>query len=77
MSISFFLLALLSCKPRCLTMLLQPMSLAVLDSGGGYTLFVPDQDSWREQWDGVRLNPDAATELYGAHQAFPMAEVGC
>ncbi|GAB4823335.1 hypothetical protein N2152v2_010381 [Parachlorella kessleri] len=58
-----------------LTGIQQPMSLAVLDAGGGYTLFVPDQDSWREQWDGVRLNPDAATELYGAHQAFPMAEM--
>lgn len=58
-----------------LTGIQQPTSLAVLQSTGEFTLFAPDHDAWREQWDGVRFDVDAATELFGAQNAYPMSEV--
>jgi Xaa-Pro aminopeptidase len=36
---------------------------------------VRDRDASREAWDGSRAGPDGATSLYGADDAFPIADV--
>lgn len=40
-----------------------------------YTLFVPPATPERDVWDGARLNAEAAVDLFGADDAFPMSEV--
>jgi hypothetical protein len=60
-----------------LTGVAQPYAVAVLDANRQYSLFVADPDAWREQWDGQRLSPEAALEVFGADQAFPLSMVRC
>ena len=59
-----------------LTGITQPAALAVLDSSARFTLFVPDHDAWREQWDGAGLGSQAATDVFGADDTALMSQVG-
>ena len=38
-------------------------------------LFVRDRDASREVWDGARAGPEGATRVYGADDAFPIADI--
>lgn len=58
-----------------LTGVTQPYALAAIDSSQRYALFVPDRDSWREQWDGARLGVEAAEAVFGADEALPLSQV--
>lgn len=58
-----------------LTGIAQPCALAVVDSNRHYRLFVSDPDAWREQWDGVRLGAEAAAEVFGADEAYPLSQM--
>lgn len=56
----------------------EPEAVAVLMPGreqAEYILFVRDRDPARETWDGRRAGPDGATQDYGAHDAFPIADM--
>lgn len=39
------------------------------------TTFVPNLDTWVEQWDGARLSPEASCEFFGAAEAYPISEM--
>lgn len=58
-----------------LTGITQPYAVAVLDSSRRYTLFVADEDAWREQWDGARMSAEAAAEVFGADEAYRMSQM--
>ncbi|KAL4459002.1 hypothetical protein ABPG75_013867 [Micractinium tetrahymenae] len=58
-----------------LTGITQPYALAVVDSSQRYSLFVPDPDAWREQWDGARLGAEAAEAVFGADEALPLSKM--
>lgn len=58
-----------------LTGISQPHVVAAVDASRRFTLFVADVDDYREQWDGARLGPQAATELFGAHEAYPLSQL--
>jgi Xaa-Pro aminopeptidase len=54
----------------------EPESVLVLDAlERKTTLFVRPRDPDREVWDGPRAGVDGARERYGAHEAFPIAEL--
>ncbi len=56
----------------------EPEAVAVLIPGreqAEYVLFVRDRDPARETWDGRRAGPAGATRVYGAHDAFPFADM--
>jgi Xaa-Pro aminopeptidase len=56
----------------------EPEAVAVLVPGrpqAEYVLFVRERDADRESWDGPRAGTDGATELYGADDAFPIADI--
>jgi Xaa-Pro aminopeptidase len=56
----------------------EPEAVAVLIPGreqAEYVLFVRDRDPARETWDGRRAGPAGATRIYGAHDAFPFADM--
>jgi Xaa-Pro aminopeptidase len=54
----------------------EPESVLVLDAvERKATLFVRPRDPDREVWDGPRAGVDGAKERYGAHEAFPIAEL--
>ena len=40
-----------------------------------FTLFTPPREPERELWDGTRLRPEAAAEVFGADEAYPSTEV--
>ncbi|KAK9811610.1 hypothetical protein WJX72_006911 [[Myrmecia] bisecta] len=55
---------------------IQQQAVAVIESaasGGVYTLFVPQSE--KAQWDGARMNCDAAVDVFGADDAYPMTEL--
>jgi Xaa-Pro aminopeptidase len=60
-----------------LTGITTPMSVAIIHGGGtGHmTTFVPNLDTWVEQWDGARLSPEASCEYFGADEAYPISEM--
>ena len=55
----------------------EPDSVLVLQSTGGprFTLFVRPRDPERETWDGPRAGVDGAVGIFGADQAFSVAEL--
>jgi Xaa-Pro aminopeptidase len=56
----------------------EPEAVAVLIPGrpqGEFLLFCRERNPEREQWDGPRAGPDGAVELYGADDAFPIADL--
>ena len=56
----------------------EPDAVAVLCPGrqqGEYLLFVRERDAVRESWDGARAGTEGAVELYGADDAFPIADI--
>jgi Xaa-Pro aminopeptidase len=56
----------------------EPDAVAVLCPGrpqGEYLLFVRERDPLRESWDGARAGTEGAVELYGADDAFPIADI--
>lgn len=62
---------------RYLTGVLQKSVVAVVESssrGGGFTLFVPDEDIRREAWEAAPISCRAAVELFGADNAHPMSQ---
>lgn len=59
-----------------LTGLAQSSCLAAITSDARLTLFIPDADAWRETWDGARVGPDAAADLFGADDVLTMGEAG-
>jgi len=60
-----------------LTGITTPMSVAVVQGGGtGHmTTFVPNLDTWVEQWDGARLSPEASCDYFGSEGAYPRSEM--
>lgn len=58
-----------------LTGIIQPGPVGTIRSDGRYTLFFPDNDAWRETWDGARLQEEAALEFFGADEAYPLSEM--
>ena len=42
---------------------------------GEFILFCRERDRAREIWDGYRAGPEGARELYGADDAFPIADI--
>ena len=42
---------------------------------GQFILFCRERDRAREIWDGYRAGPEGARELYGADDAFPIADI--
>jgi Xaa-Pro aminopeptidase len=56
----------------------EPDAVAVLCPGrpqGEYLLFVRERDAIRESWDGARAGTEGAVEIYGADDAFPIADI--
>jgi Xaa-Pro aminopeptidase len=54
----------------------EPDAVLVLDAPARKaTYFVRPRDREREVWDGRRAGVDGVKELYGAHEAFPIAEL--
>src|SRR6187402_1575385 len=55
----------------------EPESVLVLHSGSEQpcTLFVRARDPEREVWDGARAGVEGAVSVFGADQAFPIAEL--
>jgi Xaa-Pro aminopeptidase len=56
----------------------EPGALAVIGSRDGaphLTLFTRPRDPERETWDGPRLGPERARELFGADDAYPIHEL--
>ena len=56
----------------------EPDAVAVLCPGrpqGEYLLFVRERDPLRESWDGARAGTEGAVEIYGADDAFPIADI--
>jgi Xaa-Pro aminopeptidase len=56
----------------------EPDAVAVVCPGrpqGEYLLFVRERDALRESWDGVRAGTEGAVEIYGADDAFPIADI--
>jgi Xaa-Pro aminopeptidase len=56
----------------------EPDAVAVLCPGrpqGEYLLFVRERDPLRESWDGARAGTEGAVQLYGADDAFPIADI--
>ncbi len=56
----------------------EPEAVAVLAPGrpqGEYILFCRERDAVKEMWEGMRAGPAGAIELYGADDAFPIADV--
>jgi Xaa-Pro aminopeptidase len=41
----------------------------------GYVLFVPPKDPDAERWSGPRPGPEAAKELFGADEVYPLSEL--
>ncbi len=63
-----------------LTGISQSGALAAITAGSGgsaphFTLFTPSIEPERERWDGARLRPEAAAEVFGADEAYPTTEV--
>ena len=44
-------------------------------AGLGFTLFTPPSLPERDRWDGARMRPEAAAEVFGADEAYPSTEV--
>ena len=40
-----------------------------------FTLFTPPSLAERDRWDGARMRPEAAAEIFGADDAYPCTEV--
>ena len=40
-----------------------------------FTLFTPPSLPERDRWDGARMRPEAAAEVFGADEAYPSTEV--
>ncbi|NOU31367.1 MAG: M24 family metallopeptidase [Polyangiaceae bacterium] len=54
----------------------EPASVAILDGKSReLTMFVRPRDPEREVWDGPRAGVDGAKATFGAHHAFPIAEL--
>ncbi len=56
----------------------EPEAVAVLVPGraaGEFLLFCRERDRDKERWDGSRMGPDGAIELYGADDAFPIDDI--
>ncbi len=56
----------------------EPEAVAVLVPGrpqAEYILFVRERDPTRESWDGRRAGPAGAARIYGADDAFPVADI--
>jgi Xaa-Pro aminopeptidase len=56
----------------------EPEAVAVLLPGRAqaeYILFVRERDATRETWDGRRAGPAGAARDFGAHDAFPIADI--
>lgn len=56
----------------------EPDAVAVLAPGrphAEYLLFVREHDSMRESWDGAWAGTDGAVSVYGADDAFPIADI--
>src|SRR6202453_4181318 len=56
----------------------EPDAVAVLVPGRAhaeYLLFVREHDALRESWDGAWAGTDGAVALYGADDAFPIADI--
>jgi Xaa-Pro aminopeptidase len=56
----------------------EPDAVAVLCPGRAqaeYLLFVRERDTVRESWDGARAGTEGAVEIYGADDAFPIADI--
>ena len=56
----------------------EPEAVAVLIPGrpqGEYILFCRERDPKKEQWDGPMAGQEGAVELYGADDAFPIADL--
>ena len=59
----------------------EPEAVAVLLAGNDegdskQILFCRDKNAEREIWDGFRYGPDAAREIFGFDEAYPIVEVG-
>jgi Xaa-Pro aminopeptidase len=57
---------------------LEPDAVAVLvpfRACGEYVLFVRERDALREAWDGARAGTEGAVDVYGADDAFPIADI--
>ncbi|BAU56708.1 aminopeptidase P N-terminal domain-containing protein [Halorhodospira halochloris] len=57
----------------------EPDAVAVLlpnRAGGEFILFVRERDPEQERWSGKRYGTEDAKELFGADQAYPLAEIG-
>lgn len=54
----------------------EPQSWLLLDADAGKTmLFCRPKDEDREIWNGYRYGPDAATQMFGFDEAFPINEL--
>ena len=53
----------------------EPTGCALLFADGRYALFVRPRDPEREIWTGRRAGVEGAREVYGATEAFPVAEL--
>ncbi len=56
----------------------EPEAVAVLSGEGGserFTLFVRPRDAEGELWNGPRLGPERAKEIFGADAAYPLDEL--
>jgi Xaa-Pro aminopeptidase len=56
----------------------EPESVLVLAPGrqhGEFVMFCRERDAQREMWDGARVGPEGACEVFGADDAFPISDL--
>ena len=61
-----------------LTGVVEPRALAILRPGGDngdFVLFVQPRDEEAERWNGARMGPERAAEIFGADQVYDIGEV--
>lgn len=58
-----------------MTGIIQPGTVAVIQSNSRFILFYPDKDAWRTTWEGHHLNHEASLSFFQADEAYPMSEM--
>ena len=59
-----------------LTGIIQPDTLATIDSSGRFVVYTPDESEFRNTWTGPLMDTRAAMEVFGADDAYVVSEIG-
>lgn len=59
-----------------LTGIIQPDTLATIDSSGRFVVYAPDQSEFRSTWTGALMDARAAIHAFEADAAYAVSEIG-